>query len=482
MFRPVATLVLMSAIALACGTGGEPTAAERADVPVVLDSVTGDSILAYHPTIDDSIASPDTALLATLIVDTTTRFQQMSGWEATSQAGQDDPAFLGWQMPLANAAINDLGINRMRLEVVSGSENPADNYTNSLAGQVSWSSTRYQMVNDNADPNVMNPAGFHFSHLDTKIDMVVLPLRTAAAARGEHLYVNLNYVSFNSSTAGNVHLASAEYAEFMLAVFTHMQSKYGFVPDAIEVILEPDNHTPWTGTLIGQAVAATGARLAAAGFHPDFIAPSTMSMANAPTYFDQLMQVAAARPFMSEISYHRYAGVSDANLVAIATRGTQWGLRTSMLEHIGSGADDLYKDLTLGNVSAWQQYTLAYPGTNDNGGKYFAVSGSSASLTSRAITLRQYFSRVRSGAWRVGVTVSQGTLPAVAFTNVGGAPVVVLETGAQGTIAVRGLRPGRYGVSKAPTGTQFMESIVGANGVLQITLPAGGLHTIYYLP
>ncbi len=39
-----------------------------------------------------------------------------------------------------------------------------------------------------------------------------------------------------------------------------------------------------------------------------------------------------------------------------------------MLEHIGSGTDDLYKDLTVGNVSRWQQFTLAFPSTADNGG------------------------------------------------------------------------------------------------------------------
>ena len=45
---------------------------------------------------------------------------------------------------------------------------------------------------------------------------------------------------------------------------------------------------------------------------------------------------------------------------AIASRAVQYGIDTSMLEHIGSGYQDLHKDLTLGRNSAWQQYTLAF--------------------------------------------------------------------------------------------------------------------------
>ena len=134
--------------------------------------------------------------------------------------------------------------------------------------------------------------------------------------------------------------------------------RYGFVPDAIEVLLEPEN-TAWRAPRIGEAIAAAGARLAAAGFRPDFIAPSVMDMANAVPFLHEIVKVPGALTYLKEIAYHRYGGVSDANLAAIHDRAAQYGLRTSMLEHIGSDAEDLYKDLTIAQVSAWQQYTLA---------------------------------------------------------------------------------------------------------------------------
>jgi hypothetical protein len=127
------------------------------------------------------------------------------------------------------------------------------------------------------------------------MDQIVVPLRAKLAARGEALYVNLCYVAFTSGIASGIYAHSdpAEYAEFLLATFQHLQSRYGWVPDGIEVILEPDNRTIWantSGTLIGQAIKAAGDRLAAAGFHPDFIAPSVMNNSNGPAYIDNLVR------------------------------------------------------------------------------------------------------------------------------------------------------------------------------------------------
>jgi hypothetical protein len=221
----------------------------------------------------------------------------------------------------------------------------------------------------------------------------VVPLRSRLAARGEALYVNLNYVSFGGSTAQS---APAEYAELILATVQHMQSRYGFAPDGVEVILEPDKNTIRTGTGIGQLIAATGARLAAAGFHPDFIAPSVMNMGTAVPYLDQIVAVPGAMTYLTEVAYRRYQGFSDATLSGIKPRAMQLGLQTSMLEHIGGGVEDLYKDLTLGNVSGWQQYTLAFPNT-DNGARYYYISGGRPVMGNLTHVLRQYFRYVRAG-------------------------------------------------------------------------------------
>ena len=432
---------------------------------------------------DSSPPNPTGAAVVT--VDTLTRFQSMTGWEASAQAGQDYPGFAGWRNSLFDQAVNDLGINRLRVGIVPGAENPTDYYANELNGDTSdLRCKRLLIVNDNDDPNVINPAGFHFSAVDSTVVKVVLPMKQRLEARGEHLFINLNYTAFlrQCPPPTYVHADPAEYAEFILAAFLHLRDTYGFVPDAVEIILEPDNvGTPWSGTGIGQAIVATSARLSAAGFHPAFIGPSTTSMGNAVAYVDDIDRVSGAQPLLSEIAYHRYSGVSDANLTALAARAKANGSRTAMLEHIGSDVEDLYKDLTVGQVSAWQQYTLAFP-TEDNGAHYFAIINGQAVWGSRTRYLRQYFHYVRMGARRVGAQSNTPSLRPVAFQNLDGRLAIVMHVGEAGAIEVRGLRPGTYGASittSSATGAELGDHVAGANGILSLSAPEVGVLTAY---
>ena len=305
-----------------------------------------------------------------------------------------------------------------------------------------------------------------------------MPLRARLAARGETLSLNLNYVSFGTSTA---HQDPAEYAELMLAAFQHMQRRYGFVPDAIEVLLEPEN-TSWRAPRIGQAIAAAGARLAEAGFHPDFIAPSVMDMANAVPFLDEIVKVPGALTYLKEVAYHRYGGVSDANLVAIHERAAQYGLRTSMLEHIGSDVEDLYKDLTLAQISAWQQYTLAYP-TTDNGAQYYYIKDGRPVAGQRTEALRQYFRYVRAGAYRVAAASDTPRVRPVAFTNPDGRVVVVLHLERREVLTVKGLPAGHYYVVAVPATAGLVyatEIAAGADFVFSMGLPS--VVTVYQVP
>ncbi|MGD9524096.1 MAG: hypothetical protein AB7V35_09515 [Gemmatimonadales bacterium] len=383
---------------------------------------------------------------ATITVDQGTTYQTMAGWEVTAQAGQEASGYNSWRNTLMTQAA-DLGINRVRVEIRANAENPTDWFAQYLSGAITtsqWNSHRYEAINDNSNPNSANASGFKFTELDYKFDQVLMPLKSAVEARGERFYVNLNYVAFG--TAAGTHLVADEWAELMLVTFQHLQARYGFVPDAIEVILEPDNTTQWRWNHIGNAIVAAGNRLAAAGFHPDFIGPSTISMSNAAALFDQIITVPGATTYLKELSYHRYIGVSDGALATIGARGATYGIRTSMLEHIGSGVEDLYKDLTIGNVSAWQQYTLAYP-TTDNGAQLFTISGTTPVMGSRTKLLRQYFKYVPFGSQRVRATSTSSNVRPVAFTTPGGGMAVVIHVDAAGSYSVAGMRPGTYSVT-----------------------------------
>lgn len=419
-------------------------------------------------------------------------YQTMLGWEATAQAGQVElrNLFPKYKDALFDSTVNDLGINRLRLEIQSGAENPVDYFSQYYRGQISrseWKKHWYEIINDNDDPNVINPAGFQFAAIDYTIDMVVTPIKQRVEARGEKLYINLNYVDFGISAFEHQNYAE-EYAEFMLAIFLHLRDKYGWTPDAIEIVLEADN-ARWNGTQIGQAIVATGDRLKAYGFHPAFVAPSAANIAYSITFFDQMMQIPRAAQYISELSYHRYGGASDANLQAIADRAIQYGIQSSHLELIGATYLDLHKDLTLGRNSSWAEFTLAWTTSTsaDDGGKYYMIDDHDPNQPvvqygSRAKYLRQYFKYVRRGAVRIQATSDNPDFDPLAFINADCKQTVIVKAGSGGGFSIKGLPAGVYGVKYTTSDRYDVDNpdvTISAGQTLQTSIPAEGVITIY---
>ncbi|MGH9174317.1 MAG: hypothetical protein ACRD1H_08160, partial [Vicinamibacterales bacterium] len=444
-----------------------------------------------------SSAAPPPAQDASITIDPSQTFQTMRGWEAVAQAGQHFSRSFDAYAPIVFDQAVDGGIDRLRLEVRAGSENRADSYRDYAAAGYpesgnayeTWRAKRYETINDNSDPNNINTSGFHFTEIDDTIDLVVNPLRARLAAKGESLYVNLNYVAFTRQiTSGQYfHHAPAEYAEFMLATFQHIQQKYGWVPNAIEVLLEPDNVPQWSsGTLIGQAIVDTGQRLAAHGFAPDFIAPSTTCMNNTIRYFDALIAVANVKTYLKEIAYHRYCGVSVDNLQAIASRAEMHGLSTSMLEWWSGGNNHrvLHEDLKVGRNSAWEQGTLASPGSAPTA--LYLVNDSNALspvVTTGGLTRysSQYYRHIRQGARRIGATSSAPALDPLAFVNVNGTYVVVVNALNAGSFSVQNLPAGTYGIRYTTAGESVShadQTIVSGQRVTA-SIPAAGVLTVY---
>lgn len=401
----------------------------------------------------------------------------MVGWEATAQAGQSFQSFAGYRDKLVSDSVHDLGINRLRVELRSGFEN-------SVASSPENRQTRYEIVNDNDDPFLINEAGFRFDEMDEAIEQLVLPMKAELAKRGGAFLINLNYVDFGASAFEHKEHPE-EYAEFILAAFLHMKAKYGFVPDTLELVLEPDtDNASWSAKQIADAAVATSARLKANGFEPAFITPSTTDAANALRYIDEIASVQGALDSVVEFSYHRYAGVSDEVLKGIAERGTRHGKRTSMLEWIGADQNTLHEDLKLANVSAWQQYTLAFSG-EDDGGAYYKI-GSEVSggirMGRRTTFLRQYFSCVRPGSVRIEASSSNNNFDAVAFQNNRGAASVVIKADHPGNLTVRGLPRGRYFVDYATDdlepGSRPVERFVDQDLELNVSIPSAGVLTV----
>jgi hypothetical protein len=368
-------------------------------------------------------------------------------------------------------AVNDLNFTRARLEIHNGAE----------GSSVASNPARYTPVNDNADPNVLDITKFDFSFLDHAIDRIVLPLRQAAQQAGKTLYTDLRYVDHIANTPFEHWRDPAEYGEFMLAVFTHMRDRYGFVPDSINVVNEPDNFTDYAGQgdKIGRMIVAAATRLQAAGFAvPAFAAPSVAAMANAPGLFDGIGTVPGAMARLTELSYHRYNSTADPN--EILSRAWASGKRTAMLEKwdADGNAAMLVRDLTEVWASAWEQSQFI-----DNSGCQFnqilAVINGVVDYCPNTRLIRQYTKHVHPGAQRIGA-VGTGAVQPVAFVNTDGSYVVVVK--GSGPFTVSGLPPGAYGQfysTASAFNVQLPDVLMTLGGLLSASLPEEGVLTIH---
>ena len=460
---------------------------------------------------------------AEITIDPAKTHQVMSGWEATARLwevnkAEDryDGSWIALSDQIFDRLVNELGINRVRLEIKSGAENPVDYWAKFESGAIGYKEFKrhyYEKINDDPDPNHVNPAGIQFSGVDYQVEKIVLPLKRRLEAKGERLFINFNYVDFGQTELkGDLSHARhpAEYAELIHAAFVHLKSKYGLVPDSLEIILEPDNSDDWRGRQIGEAIRAVSARLKVGGFSPEIIAPSTAAAGKAPAYIDEMMAVPGVPSLVSTLSYHRYDRPRPRTVTSIAERAKALGLSnslvdrlvpvagiaerararrlsTAMLEHLEGNAAELHEDLTRGQVSAWQQYSIAMKsagGTSDDAGDYYVADFANPSapaihLAERSRGLAQYFRYIRLGATRIDARSSDDAVKPTAFRNADGTFVVVLASDEAGPMTVRGLPAGRYIASYTTAQETARElPLIVSNGTISVTLPAAGIMTI----
>jgi hypothetical protein len=430
-----------------------------------------------------------------ITLDPAVRYQTMRGWEVNGSISLPcQPNAAQLRDAVVRAAIHDVGINRLRVEIRSGAENPAPNWRRFVDGGCregddpsyqAWRANRYATVNDNADPRVIDWTGFNFAELDWSIEHVVLPFRRELELTGEELFVNVTYVAFTRQiTNGSYHHRDPdEYAEFVLATHLHLRDKYGLVPDSWEVLLEPDNVPGFDGTLLARLMVAAGARLREHGFTPHFVAPSTTRMDNAVRYFDAMAAVPGALDHLAELSYHRYGGVSSAALQAIAERAERHGVATGMLEWWFGRAtyEILHRDLKIGHNASWQGRTL---GTLFERNERSAPGTALRPLPDVRFN-RQYFRFIRRGAVRIEARSQTAEVDPLAFINPDGRHVVVVKTTRAAELTIAGLPAGRYGLKYTTVREYDVDlppALVPASGSLQAAIPAAGVITIWALP
>ena len=400
-------------------------------------------------------------------VDPSRHFQTIVAWEATANLSE----MVGEISPqdaqgLLRTAVEKAGITRLRLEVRNGAEAPPgvfDDYVRTRSYET-WRERRYLVRNDNADPRVINWAGFAFSEIDHDVEMAVLPMKQLLAARGEKLLVNVCFVAFVKSRP-SLHEDPEEYAELALATMLHLRDKYGLKPDRWEVILEPDLAGRWSGRRIGETILATSRRFAENGIRVGFIAPSTTNMRTASYYFDDILRVDGALSDLAELSYHRYSGVSGEALARLTERSTKYHVPISMLElWFGRGGPDvLFEDLQAGAV-AFQNRVV--------GGLVVDARNGNLTLNKEVRYNGAVFRAVRPGSIRVGTTSSADSLRALAFKRPRGGFVTALRATAATNVVVRGLPPDNYAITTVTDSgeTDGVPAVRLANGDLRVRI------------
>lgn len=405
---------------------------------------------------------------ADIEVDTNIRYQTFQGWETglsiVSHTGTlmgTDTTYKYISDDLMDMMVDSIGVTRCRIEFRSGVENTNDNWKDMIDGKITydeWKPLRYLTINDNNDPNDLNMDGFIFSELDNKIEVGLLPLKKKLEESGQKLYVNLCYVAFAGSLSNEEYIQDdpAEYAEVILAAFKHISEKYGFSPDALEVILEPDVAKFGDGKLVGECIVAAGDLLKENGFTPEFIAASCTNLNNAlnDNYLKKFLEVPRVLEYWSEFSYHLYTGRTDENYSQVAEIGNQYNVRTSMLEWwtVGHKYENIHKSLKLANNSSYQYMSsisapiegsdhYSYMGT-----EFISPDNYNIDLKVRTKYASQYIKNIRPGDVRVEATSNDPNVDPLAFIDENGNLKFIIMCEAKTEIEILNLEEGNYNI------------------------------------
>jgi hypothetical protein len=276
------------------------------------------------------------------------------------------------------------------------------------------------------------------------------------------------------------------YAEQVLETYNHIKDKYGFYPDAWEIALEPGVVSPgWGAQQIDDALLRIDQLLRGNGIpDPYLIAPSSpCGPEKALNAFSEMLKANNGElpNGLDEFAYHRYCVTNNQELEQIGAFNTQYGINTAMLEHGGADYKELHADLALANVSAWQQFALAYC-TKDDGYQYFPIQGDTFSLGERTKFLRQYFKFIHQGAVRIQSSSDTPDFDPLAFINPTDSYVVVVKANQRGSVVIEGLPAATYGI-KYTTVRKFdvdlPDVILPAGQDLTADIPEEGVITIY---
>lgn len=313
-----------------------------------------------------------------LHLDTKTTFQTWEGWSCLPNPVGFERAFVAWlrnpspetydrvgvnrEFPskligrMHDALVSEIGITRMRIEV----------------------GPQVEMKNDNADPFRTDASAYRFAWQDDQIERHVLPMKERIEARGEKMTLYVSY-DLRSKLTPAFLLEPEEYAEMAVAFLAHVKERYGIEPDYWSVLNEPGNHRPGDPKLCAELTAATGRRIARAGFRTRMSGPECVTVTGAARYMEAMQGASGALDHFAQITYHLYHGGAEdvaarnavrewARKLKVTAAQTEWmeGKDLDVARHI-------HLCLTEADAVAWDRFgadlffTLPYRELTDPG-------------------------------------------------------------------------------------------------------------------
>jgi len=425
-----------------------------------------------------------------LHLDTKTTFQTWEGWSCLPNPAGFEKAFVAWlRNPTAetydrvgmsrtlpakliarmhDALVSEIGITRMRIEV----------------------GPQVEPSNDNDDPRRTDAKAYRFLWQDDQIERHVLPMKRRIEARGETMTLYVSY-DLRSKLSPPFLLEPEEHAKMAVAFLAHAKDRYSIEPDYWSVLNEPGNDRPGSPALCARLTAATGRRIAEAGFKTRMSGPECVTVAQAARYMREMEGVPGALDRFAQITYHLYHGGAEDVAARNAVRDWARKLEVTAAQTEWMEAKDLdvarhiHLCLTEADVVAWDRFGadlffgLRYVEWLDP-----ASDTKEPVLSSTAWHIRQFSRFIRPGAVRVALTGGSDSVKGVAFLR-SGAPVLVLlnTSDAVESSAIDGLPQGEYrrsftSTSERAHGKDLPEIAVGKSGKQRVELPPRSVTTL----
>jgi len=329
-----------------------------------------------------------------------------------------------------------------------------------------------ELINDNDDPNVTDPDAFRYKWQDIMIREQYEPAARLIQGRGETPMVYISY-DLRSRLTPEWLLDPAEYAEMAVNTLRYLKDTHGIEPTYWSVMNEPGHNRPGRDEkLIARMTAATGKRIAAAGFKTRMSGPEVVTPGMVTRYMEAMEAAPGALDHFAQLTYHLY-GVPDTvrNREKIRAWGRKLNVPVAMTEWCEQANLDVARHirlcLTIADAVTWERYGW---------GVQRDLKTNTFKRKSTAWYVRQFSRFIRPGAVRVEMTSADRAIKPVGYLSPKGkAVVVILNLDEQHVPAtITGLPAGTYEVSftNCYVAGESMDAItIKADEPLAIKLP-----------